>query len=151
MITIHFVGPLCKMFILASASLSKVNSVPKRYLKSSTCVFMQMHKHCMSSRKNSFQGEDFLIYIAFCVWHLFVWIYLLLLYHFCFSSGFRLVNMTLRLRGYIATSCFGVCFTSIDSLCVWLHVDKIILKYQCFLLCVFFLTRGRIKNKKKQL
>lgn len=40
---ISFCGPLCKMLILASATLSKVkNSTPKRYLKSSTRVFMQI-------------------------------------------------------------------------------------------------------------
>lgn len=56
----------------------------------------------------------------------------------------------LSLRGYIATSCFGVCSTLIDSLCVRLHVDKIILKYQCFLFCVCVFFNLRQNKKEKQ-
>lgn len=155
---ISFCGPLCKMFILASASLSKVNSTPKRYLKSSTHVIMQMHHflwgltfYPLGKRfllnfellKNCFQAENFLIYVACRLdWRLFVWFLLnnskkkcqmyfpskschvleiaqrhcesahmtlvLLhccccwaistMYHFCFSSGFWLVNLTFRLE-----------------------------------------------------
>lgn len=65
---ISLCGPLCKMFILASASLSKVNFISKRYLKSSTCTYANAP---FSMGLDLCEGEDFLIYIAFLC-HLFV-------------------------------------------------------------------------------
>lgn len=63
-----------------------------------------------------------------------------------FRLFFWLANVTLHLRGYIITCCFGIYFSSHGSLHMLLDVDEIIFKKRLVGTEIFFLTRGRKKR-----
>lgn len=72
------------------------------------CVLLTLYS-CAIFRNNSTSLSTWLLLMLHCCCSCCCW---------AISSSFRLANILLRFRGYIATSWVGMCLTLLDNLCV---------------------------------